>query len=228
MLTEKLQRILAVEEQERAFYLEHLKPALYRLEHAEDLHTERSNIEKLVSGTTFQQTFQSLVGAEETPEHLYKLNHLFHQQMHINHMTRQSQVESLLNFSVQPDLTPVALYYLACIYSKGEAEQDCQRADLYLRRALEIAVPTQEQDLDLSIRELLAQNYDRWQLRKTPPQPQKYGSIYADHHDVLKGLEKDQLVRPHPGYQYDIKDIEQARQTLGLCTLLEQEIKRRG
>ena len=226
MLTEQLQRILAIEEEERAFYLEHLKPALYQLEHAEDLHAERKQIEQLVLETVFEQTLQSLKNVDKNPEHLYKLTHLFHQQMHTNHMTRQSQVEFLLSSTAQPDLTPATLYYLACIYSKSDAEQDCQRADSYLRQALEVAFPGHQRDFELKIRELLAQNHDRWQLKKNPPQPQKYGTQYADHYDVLKGLEKDQLIRPHPSYQYQIKDIEQARKKLGLCSLAEQEKKR--
>lgn len=224
MLTEHLQKILAIEEKERAFYVEQLKPALYRLEHAEDLQAEREKIARLVAGTIFEETLESLEDLDEVPEHLYKLTHLFPEQMHDHHMKRQSEVESLLQVSAQqPDLPAIAWYYLACIYSKGDTEQDCQRADEYLHQALDRGLSTQQHELLPKIRELLAQNYDRWQLRKTPPQPQKYGTIYADHHDVLKGLEKDQLVRPYPGYQYQIEAIDQARQALGLQTLAEHK-----
>ena len=230
MLTDRLQKILAIEEQERNFYLQQLKPALNRLEHAEDLHEERTNIEKLVSGTAFDRAFHTLdasgVQTQATLEHLYKLNHVCHDLMHTNHMARQSEVETLLNTVAQSDLNPIALYYLGRIYSQGDAERDCQRADEYLQQAFAMPLSAAQQELGLNIRELLAQNYDRWQLRKNPPQPQKYGTVYADHHDVAKGLEKDHLIPPHSGYRYQIEKLDQARQELGLSSWAEQERKR--
>ncbi len=228
MLADQLKRILAVEEQERSFYLSHLKPALHRLEHAEDLRTEHSHIQKLVTGTVFEQALQTLNDIDVAPEHLYKLNHLFHEKMHANHMARQSEVESLLQTIAQPELNPHALYYLACLYSQGGSERDFQRADEYLHQALAIPVSAQQEELTANIRELLAQNYDRWQLRKKPPQPQKYGTQYADHHDVPKGLEKDHLIPPHTGYHYDMAALDKARKALGLCSMAEQEIRRRN
>ncbi len=227
MLAEQLKRILVVEEQERSFYLHHLKPALNRLEHAQDLHSERLNIEKLVLGTVFEPAFQALDAADEpqdpTLQHLYKLNHLFHDMMQTNHVMRQSEVERLLNASSNSDLTPIALYYLACIYSQSDQEQDCERADTYLQQAVLVHLPAEQHELALKIRELMAQNYDRWQLRKVPAQPQKYGTIYADHHDVAKGLAKNQLIPPYPGYEYQHQDLDRARQELGLNSMAEQE-----
>ena len=231
MLADRLQKILAVEEQERVFYMQRLKPALNRLEHAEDLHDERSNIEKLVLGTPFESAFHALEASGEqtqaTLEHLYKLNHVCHDLMHNNHMARQSEVETLLNATPQSEFNPIVLYYLGCIYSQGDTEQDSQRAEHYLQQALSMPLPATQQDLVEKIRELYAQNHDRWQLRKTPSQPQKYGTIYADHHDVAKGLEKDHLVPPHSGYEYQMKDLDHARKELGLHSWAEQEIQRR-
>lgn len=229
MLADQVQKILAIEEQERNFYLQHLKPALNRLEHAEDLHDERTNIENLVAGTAFEQAFRTLDASgtqtQNTLEHLYKLNHVCHDLMHSNHMARQSEVETLMSTVATTDLNPAVLYYLGRIYSQGDREIDCERADEYLRQAM--AIPSSDPDLTLKIRELLAQNYDRWQLRKNPPQPQKYGTIYADHFDVPKGLEKDHLIPPYNGYQYQTEELDQARHTLGLYTFAEQEARRR-
>lgn len=231
MLIDQLQKILAVEDQERRFYLQQLKPALNRLEHAEDLHEERNQIEKLVFGTAFERAFHTLDASgkqtQATLEHLYKLNHVCHDLMHTNHMARQSEVETLLNTVEQSELNPFALYYLGRIYSQGDTERDCQRADEYLQQALSMPLAAEQQDWALDIRELLAQNYDRWQLRKNPPQPQKYGTMYADHHDVAKGLEKDHLIPPHSGYHYQIEVLDAARQELGLSAWAEQERKRR-
>lgn len=229
ILADQLQKILAIEEHERNFYIQQLKPALNRLEHAEDLHDERSNIEKLVTGTAFEQAFHALdasgVDTRGTLEHLYKLNHVCHDLMHANHMARQSEIETLLNKTAANDLNPGVLYYLGRIYSQGDRAIDCERADEYLRQALGLPLP--DADLALKIRELLAQNYDRWQLRKIPPQPQKYGTLYADHFDVPKGLEKDHLIPPCCGYEYQIEELDQARHALGLYSFAEQEERRR-
>lgn len=229
MLIDQLQKILAVEDQERRFYLQQLKPALNRLEHAEDLHEERNHIEKLVSGTAFERAFHTLDESgkqtQATLEHLYKLNHVCHDLMHTNHMARQSEVETLLDSVAQSELHPSALYYLGCLYSQGDTERDCQRAHEYLEQALSLA--TDHPALTADVRERFAQNYDRWQLRKHPSQPQKYGTIYADHHDVAKGFEKDHLIPPHSGYRYHIEELDRARQELGLCSWAEQERKRR-
>jgi hypothetical protein len=220
MLTDQLQRILAVEEQERRFYVQQLKPALNRLEHAEDLHDERSTIEKLVTGTAFERAFHALDASgtqtQDTLEHLYKLNHVCHDLMHANHMARQSEVEILLKNTAQPELTPIALYYLGCLYSQGDNERDSERAHAYLEQALSCAQSTAQVELAEKIRELYAQNYDRWQLRKAPPEPQRYGTIYADHYDVAKGLEKNHLIPPYVGYHYQIEDLNRARKELGL------------
>lgn len=230
MLADQLQKILIAEEQERNFYVQQLKPALNRLEHAEDLHDERITIENLVAGTAFEQAFHTLDASGEktqaTLEHLYKLNHVCHDLMHSNHMARQSEVETLLAATASHDVTPMVLYYLGRIYSQGDREIDCERADEYLRQALTHTID--DPDLALKIRELLAQNYDRWQLRKIPPQPQKYGTQYADHFDVPKGLEKDHLIPPCIGYHYQIEELDQARHTLGLYTFFEQEERRRS
>ena len=229
MLSDQLQHILSIEEQERTFYQQQLKPALNRLEHAEDLHDERIAIENLVAGTAFEQAFQTLDASggktQDTLEHLYKLNHVCHDLMHTNHLVRQSEIEALLDTSSSQTLTPIVLYYLGRIYSQGDRAVDSERADEYLRQAL--ALPLSDADLTLKIRELLAQNYDRWQLRKDPPQPQKYGTIYADHFDVPKGLEKDHLIPPCAGYHYQIEELDQARHALGLYSFAEQEERRR-
>lgn len=231
MLINHLQRILALEEQERHFYVQRLKPALQRLEHAEDLHEERNTIEQLVSGTVFERAFHTLDASgahtQDTLEHLYKLNHVCHDLMHANHMTRQSEVEALVKTIPQAEINPAALYYLGCIYSQGDTEQDCQRAHEYLEQAYAMMATSQD-ELSTNIRNLLAQNYDRWQLRKIPAQPQVYGTLYADHIDVAKGLEKDHLIPPYSGYRYKVEDLDRARQDLGLCSWAEQEAKHKN
>ncbi len=231
MLTERLQKILLIEEQERSFYLQQLKPALNRLEHAENLHEEHINIKQLLSGTAFEHALHNAEAAGEhtqaTLEHLYKLNHICHDLLHSNRLARQSEVELLLNEEVNPELNPIALYYLGRIYSQGDSERDCQIADHYLQQALLMPVPDTQEDLSKDILELLAQNYDRWQLKRIPAQPQKYGTIYADHHDVAKGLEKNRLIPPYSGYVYSLAELELARQELGLDSWVEQERKRK-
>ncbi|HVT62015.1 MAG TPA: hypothetical protein VHD33_00810 [Legionellaceae bacterium] len=226
MIAEELKKIFEAEEQERAFYLHRLKPALDRLEHAENVLAERLKIEQLVANTPFMEAFNRLEASDnhnlDESQRLYKLNHLCQDIIRTNHVERQKNIAQLMQQVPKSQLTPEALYYVAHMYSQGDTEKDAEQADKYLQQALQLK-PTPQYALKL--KELLALNYDRWQLRKTPPQPQKYGTVYADHHDVAKGLEKNQLIRPHHGYHYQRDMLERARKELGIGSLAEQEKK---
>lgn len=227
MIADELRKIFEAEEQERAFYVHRLKPALDRLEHSEHVLTERLNIEKLVTGTSFERAFNLLEESDnhnlDASQRLYKLNHLCQDIMRVNHSNRQQEMKQVLQKTPAPELTPDALYYLAHVYSQGETEQDTQQADTFLNQALQMQPIPQNEVLLHKLKELLAHNYDRWQLKKTPPQPQKYGTVYADHHDVAKGLEKDHLIRPAHGYQYQRQDLDRARKALGIGSLADHE-----
>lgn len=218
MSIEDLKKILEAEEKEEVLFNEKLKPALDRLEHAEDLLAERSHIGKLVVGTPFEKTFNALNFTKDSMQELYKLNHMFQEQMRTDHDQRREELEEVLKRTPQPQLTPRELYYVAYHYSKGGTLQDSEQADHYLNLALKM----QPTPFTAKVKELYAENYDHLQLRKTPPQPQKYGTVYADHNDVAKGLEKNHLIAPNQGYQYNIMNLNQARQALGLKMLNEQ------
>ncbi|MCR9192863.1 MAG: hypothetical protein NXI01_09470 [Gammaproteobacteria bacterium] len=227
MIAEELKQIFEAEAQEREFYRQELKPALDRLEHAENLAVERDAIAQLIAGTAFEETFRTLDASEKHEEDalqwLYKLIHLFHETLLANHVRRRQDIEQLLQKTPASDLTSMSFYYLAQIYSHGDSEHDYEQTHHYLNQALNLHQDSEENPLAHPLRSLLAQNFDRWQLGKTPPQPQKYGTVYADHHDVAKGLKKDHLIRPHPEYQYQRDDLEQARKELGIESLEEQE-----
>ncbi|PJD92526.1 MAG: hypothetical protein CK424_05325 [Legionella sp.] len=227
MIADELRKIFEAEEQERSFYVHRLKPALDRLEHSENVLSERLNIEKLVNGTSFERAFKLLEASDnhnlDASQRLYKLNHICQDIMRSSHANRQQEMKQILQKTSASDLTPDGLYYLAHVYSQGHTEQDTQQADDFLNQALQMQPEPQNEVLLQKLKELLAHNYDRWQLKKTPPQPQKYGTVYADHHDVAKGMEKNHLIRPTLGYQYQRQELDRARKALGIGALADQE-----